>query len=139
MLSATAGGIMLAQCGFRRGIAAVEKIMECVEITRISRRFRLCVYTSPELSSVGLEREKRQQPKDWIIRPESSANGNESLLIIGDTSGLVKIIGTETLRSPGNTHVRPKCYGSWLHTAHLPSIKRPGWRICCPLFTHIPR
>ena len=85
------GGIMLAHVASAEGIAAVEKIMECKNHTDFET-IPSCVYTSPELSSVGLsEKEAAAKGLDYKtgIFP---LMGNGKSLIIGDTSGLVKII-----------------------------------------------
>lgn len=85
------GGIMLAHVASAEGIAAVEKMMghEChINFDTVPS----CVYTSPELSGVGLtEKEAIEKGIDYQVGI-FPLMGNGKSLIIGDTSGLVKIV-----------------------------------------------
>ncbi len=85
------GGIMLAHVASAEGIAAVEGMLGhkpniCFDAVPS------CVYTSPEMSGVGLtEKEAAQKGVEYEtgIFP---LIGNGKSLIMGETSGLVKII-----------------------------------------------
>ena len=85
------GGIMLAHVASAEGIAAVEGMLGhkpniCFDAVPS------CVYTSPEMSGVGLtEKEAVQKGMEYEtgIFP---LIGNGKSLIMGETSGLVKII-----------------------------------------------
>lgn len=85
------GGIMLAHVASAEGIAAVEGMLGhqphiCFDAVPS------CVYTSPELSGVGLtEKEAIQKGLDYQVGIFPLV-GNGKSLIIGDTSGLVKIV-----------------------------------------------
>lgn len=85
------GGIMLAHVASAEGIAAVEKMMG--EDSNIDfRTVPSCVYTSPELSGVGLtEKEAEAQGLSYEVG-KFPLMGNGKSLIIGETSGLVKVI-----------------------------------------------
>lgn len=91
------GGIMLAHVASAEGIAAVEGIMgekPSIQFNTVPS----CVYTAPELSGVGLtERQAAEQGLDYVVGT-FPLMGNGKSLIIGDTSGLVKIIADK------NTH-----------------------------------
>ena len=85
------GGVMLAHVASAEGIAAVEQIMGC-ENHIAFETIPSCVYTSPELSSVGLT-EKAAAAKGLDYKTGIfPLMGNGKALIIGDTSGLVKLI-----------------------------------------------
>lgn len=85
------GGIMLAHVASAEGIAAVEKMMG--EDSNIDfRTVPSCVYTSPELSGVGLtEKEAEAQGLSYEVG-KFPLMGNGKSLIIGETLGLVKVI-----------------------------------------------
>ena len=85
------GGIMLAHVASAEGIAAVEKMMG--QESHIDfRTVPSCVYTSPELSGVGLtEKEAIAKGVNYEVG-KFPLVGNGKSLIIGETSGLVKII-----------------------------------------------
>lgn len=85
------GGIMLAHVASAEGIAAVEKMMG--KDSNIDfRTVPSCVYTSPELSGVGLtEKEAIARGIDYEVG-KFPLMGNGKSLIIGETSGLVKVI-----------------------------------------------
>ena len=85
------GGIMLAHVASAEGIAAVENMMG--QESHIDfRTVPSCVYTSPELSGVGLtEKEAIAKGVNYEVG-KFPLVGNGKSLIIGETSGLVKII-----------------------------------------------
>lgn len=85
------GGIMLAHVASAEGIAAVEKMMG--QESHIDfRTVPSCVYTSPEISGVGLtEKEAIAKGVNYEVG-KFPLVGNGKSLIIGETSGLVKII-----------------------------------------------
>lgn len=85
------GGIMLAHVASAEGIAAVEKIMgvEChIDFGTVPS----CVYTAPELAGVGLTEKAAQEMGIEYEVGKFPLVGNGKSLIIGDTSGLVKIV-----------------------------------------------
>ena len=85
------GGIMLAHVASAEGIAAIEKMMG-QESPINFRTVPSCVYTSPELSGVGLtEKEAIAKGVNYEVG-KFPLVGNGKSLIIGETSGLVKII-----------------------------------------------
>ncbi len=85
------GGIMLAHVASAEGIAAIEKMMG-QESPIDFRTVPSCVYTSPELSGVGLtEKEAIAKGVNYEVG-KFPLVGNGKSLIIGETSGLVKII-----------------------------------------------
>ena len=85
------GGIMLAHVASAEGIAAVEKMMG--QESHIDfKTVPSCVYTSPELSGVGLtEKEAIAKGVNYEVG-KFPLVGNGKSLIIGETSGLVKIV-----------------------------------------------
>ena len=85
------GGIMLAHVASAEGISAVEKIMG-VESDIDFETVPSCIYTCPELSSVGLtEKQALHQGLDYEVGTFPLAANGKSL-IAGETSGLAKII-----------------------------------------------
>jgi dihydrolipoamide dehydrogenase len=88
------GGIMLAHVASAEGIAAVESMMglDChIDFSAVPS----CVYTSPELAGVGLtEKQAKEQGISYSVGSFPLV-GNGKSRIIGDTSGLVKIIADQ--------------------------------------------
>ncbi len=85
------GGIMLAHVASAEGIAAVEKIMGH-ESNMNFDTVPSCVYTSPELAGVGMtEKDAIAKGIEYQVGT-FPLMGNGKSLIIGDTTGLVKII-----------------------------------------------
>jgi dihydrolipoamide dehydrogenase len=85
------GKMMFAHAASAEGIIAVENIMgRSREIDY--RRIPTCVYTFPEIASVGMrEREARQDGLDFRVgRFPYRASGKA--MAVGETEGLVKII-----------------------------------------------
>lgn len=85
------GGIMLAHVASAEGIAAVEGMLGhkpniCFDAVPS------CVYTSPEMSGVGLTEKEAVQKGVEYETGIFPLIGNGKSLIIGETSGLVKII-----------------------------------------------
>ncbi len=85
------GGIMLAHVASAEGIAAVEGMLGhkpniCFDAVPS------CVYTSPEMSGVGLTEKEAVQKGVEYKTGIFPLIGNGKSLIIGETSGLVKII-----------------------------------------------
>ena len=82
---------MLAHVASAVGISAVEKIMG-VESDIDFETVPSCIYTCPELSSVGLtEKQALHQGLDYEVGTFPLAANGKSL-IAGETSGLAKII-----------------------------------------------
>ena len=85
------GGIMLAHVASAEGIAAVEGMLGhkpniCFDAVPS------CVYTSPEMSGVGLTEKEAVQKGVEYETGIFPLIGNGKSLIMGETSGLVKII-----------------------------------------------
>lgn len=91
------GGIMLAHVASAEGVCAAERCMGLEPSLRMDI-VPSCIYTSPELSGVGLtEKEARSRGLDIAVGV-FPLMGNGKSLILGDTAGLVKYIADK------NTH-----------------------------------
>ena len=85
------GGVMLAHVASAEGIVAVESIMN-KKSKMDFRTVPYCVYTKPELASVGMtEREAREAGIDYSLGC-FPLRGNGKSLILGETHGIVKYI-----------------------------------------------
>lgn len=98
------GGVMLAHVATAEGICAVEKIAGVesnIDMTTIPS----CVYTDPELSSVGItEKEAIARGLSYEVG-KFPLMGNGKSLIEGDTSGLVKIIADKETKTVLGVHM----------------------------------
>lgn len=91
------GGIMLAHVASAEGVCAAERCMGLEPKLRMDI-VPSCIYTSPELSGVGLtEKEALSRGLDVAVGT-FPLMGNGKSLILGDTTGLVKYIADK------NTH-----------------------------------
>ena len=98
------GGIMLAHVASAEGLACVETIMgEKPEID-----FSIvpgCVYTKPEIGCVGLtEKEVQERGIDYEVG-KFQMMGNGKSLIMGETSGLVKVIADKESKKVLGIHM----------------------------------
>ena len=85
------GGIMLAHVASREGEVAVENALG-LSSTMDYRAVPACIYTMPEIGSVGLS-EAAAIEKGYSIRiGRSSMAANNKALILGERNGLVKIV-----------------------------------------------
>jgi dihydrolipoamide dehydrogenase len=85
------GGVMLAHVASAEGIVAVESMMK--KKSKIDfKTIPYCVYTKPELASVGMtERDTKEAGIDYSVGC-FPLMGNGKSLILGETEGLVKYI-----------------------------------------------
>ena len=97
------GGIMLAHLASAEGECAVKNILG----TREAMSYRAvpsCIYTSPEVASVGLTEEKAGQSHDIRVgRFPFRANGKA--VVLNDLEGLVKIISDGTSGEVLGVHI----------------------------------
>jgi dihydrolipoamide dehydrogenase len=85
------GGVQLAHVGFHEGkIAAMHACgnMESVNYRAVPR----CVYTSPEIASVGLNEKQAREKYGDIRIGQFSFSANGKALIIGEQIGKVKVL-----------------------------------------------
>jgi len=86
-----ASKIMLAHVASKEGRIAAENIMGIPAVMKYNA-VPSCLYTSPEVSSVGLtEVQAKEQHKDAVAVKYSLA-GNGKSRIVGDRSGVIKIV-----------------------------------------------
>lgn len=86
------GGIQLAHLAFEEGWAAVN----CMFLEPAHREWFVpsCVYTTPEIGSVGLTEEEAKEVYGEVIIAKYSLKGNGKAAIIGEDSGFVKLIAS---------------------------------------------
>ncbi|MFC2034742.1 dihydrolipoyl dehydrogenase [Chloroflexota bacterium] len=88
------GGLMLAHIAMDEGKCAIENIMgsdTTVDYQIVPR----CVYTSPEVASVGLTEEKAREAYGNIKVGRFPFTANGRALILNETAGMVKIIADD--------------------------------------------
>lgn len=102
------GGICLAHVASAEGIAAAEDIMGKVSSSDLGV-IPSCVYTSPELSGVGItEREAKEKNVEYKVGKFPMAASGKAL-IEGETSGLVKIISESESGKLLGVHICGPC------------------------------
>jgi dihydrolipoamide dehydrogenase len=85
------GGVMLAHVASAQGVVAVESMLKKKSKTDF-RTVPYCVYTKPELASVGMtERQAKESGRSYSVGC-FPLMGNGKSLILGETEGLVKYI-----------------------------------------------
>ncbi|MBA7584615.1 Dihydrolipoyl dehydrogenase [subsurface metagenome] len=85
------GGIMLAHVASREGIIAVENISG----KKAKMDYRVvpnCVFSIPEVASVGLTEEEARRENSNIKVSKFPFRANSKALIMGETEGMIKII-----------------------------------------------
>ncbi|MBA7534002.1 Dihydrolipoyl dehydrogenase [subsurface metagenome] len=85
------GGIMLAHVASREGEIAVQNIAG-KEVNMDYRAVPNCVFSMPEVASVGLTEEEAKKENSNIKVSKSHFIANGKALAMGETDGLVKII-----------------------------------------------
>lgn len=85
------GKIMLAHVAFREGIVAVENISG-KEVLMDYKVVPNCVFSLPEVASVGLTEEEARKKYDQIKVSKFPYMANGKALGMGETEGMVKII-----------------------------------------------
>lgn len=85
------GKIMLAHVAFREGIVAVENISG-KEVLMDYKVVPNCVFSLPEVASVGLNEEEARKKYDQIKVSKFPYIANGKALGMGETEGMVKII-----------------------------------------------
>jgi len=86
------GGIQLAHLAFEEGWAAVNNMFG--EPARNEWFVPSCVYTSPEIASVGLTEDQAKEQYGDVITAKYSLKGNAKSVIAGDDSGFVKFVAS---------------------------------------------
>ena len=86
------GGIQLAHLAFEEAWAAVNNMAG--EPARNEWFVPGCVYTTPEIASVGLTEEKANEQYGEVITAKYSLKGNARAVIAGDDSGFVKFVAS---------------------------------------------
>jgi dihydrolipoamide dehydrogenase len=97
------GGIMLAHLASAEGECAVKNILGSREAMSY-RAVPSCIYTSPEVASVGLTEEKARQSHDIRVgRFPFRANGKA--VVLNEMEGMVKIISDGTSGEVLGVHI----------------------------------
>lgn len=86
------GGIQLAHLAFEEGWAAVNYMAG--ESSRNEWFVPGCVYTKPEIASVGLTEAKAKEQYGEVVTAKYSLKGNARAVIAGDDSGFVKFVAS---------------------------------------------
>ncbi|NMB00291.1 MAG: dihydrolipoyl dehydrogenase [Firmicutes bacterium] len=84
------GGIQLAHLAFEEGWAAVNFMAG--EPARNKWYVPSCVYTKPEIASVGLTEAQAKEEYDEVLIAKYSLKGNGKAVIAGEDSGFVKFV-----------------------------------------------
>lgn len=86
------GGMQLAHLAFEEGWAAVNNVVG--ELARNKWFVPSCVYTKPEIASVGLTEEGARQQIGDVLIAKYSLKGNGKAVIAGEDSGFVKFVAS---------------------------------------------
>lgn len=90
------GGLQLAHLAFEEGMAACDFAFG--QNTKANWFVPSCVYTRPEIGSVGLTEEQVKEEYGEVIVAKYSLKGNGKAVIEGEDSGFVKIIASSVDR-----------------------------------------
>jgi dihydrolipoamide dehydrogenase len=97
------GGIMLAHLASAEGECAVRNILGHREAMSY-KAVPSCIYTTPEVASVGLTEEKAKE-RGEIQVGRFPLRGNGKALVLNETEGLVKIISDKKLGEVLGVHI----------------------------------
>lgn len=86
------GGMQLAHLAFEEGMAASDFAFG--QTTKSRWFVPSCVYTRPEIGSVGLTEEQTKEQYGEVIVAKYSLKGNGKAVIEGEDSGFVKIVAS---------------------------------------------
>lgn len=86
------GGMQLAHLAFEEGWSAVNNMSG--EPARNEWFVPSCVYTTPEIASVGLTEEKAKEQYGEVLTAKYSLKGNGRAVIAGQDSGFVKFVAS---------------------------------------------
>jgi len=84
------GGVMLAHVAMEEGVFAAENIMG-VDRDKQDRLIPLCIFTYPEVASIGLT-EKEARARGEIKIGRFPFRSNPKAVISGETEGLIKVV-----------------------------------------------
>jgi dihydrolipoamide dehydrogenase len=98
------GKIMLAHVAFREGIVAVENISG-KEVLMDYKVVPNCVFSLPEVASVGLTEEEARKKYDQIKVSKFPYLANGKALGMGETEGMVKIIADSDTSELSGLHI----------------------------------
>jgi dihydrolipoamide dehydrogenase len=87
------GGILLAHMAIEEGVVAAENVMG-IDRKREDRPIPLCVFTYPEIASIGLT-EKEAKAREKIKVGRFPFRSNPKAVISGETEGLIKVITSQ--------------------------------------------
>jgi len=87
------GGVLLAHMAMEEGVVAAENVMG-IDRKREDRPIPLCVFTYPEIASIGLT-EKEAKARGGIKVGRFPFRSNPKAVISGETEGLIKVIASQ--------------------------------------------
>lgn len=90
------GKCMLAHTASYQGKRVVHNIIDNKNISCTNQPVPGCIYTSPELASVGMTEEEANKAGYDVKVGRFDAAGNGKLLSMGETLGFVKLVGDNT-------------------------------------------
>ncbi len=99
------GKIMLAHVAFREGIVAVENIAGIENSIMDYRAVPNCVFSLPEVASVGLTEEEAKKQNQAIKVSKFPYLANGKALGMGETEGMVKIIAQKDTHTLLGVHI----------------------------------
>lgn len=100
------GGVQLAHLAFEEGWAAVNNMFG--QPTKTGWFVPACVYTAPEVASVGLTEEAAREKFGEVTVGKYSLKGNGRAVIAGEDSGFVKIVASSDGRVRGAHIIGPQ-------------------------------
>ena len=86
------GGLQLAHLAFEEGWSAVNNM--CGKPTKNQWYVPSCVYTTPEIASVGLTEERAKEQYGEVLIAKYSLKGNGRAVILGQDAGFVKVVAS---------------------------------------------
>ncbi len=87
------GGMQLAHLAFEEGWAAVNNMVG--EPAKSEWFVPSCVYTKPEIASVGLTEQRAKDQYGEVLTAKYSLKGNGKAVIAGEDSGFVKFVASK--------------------------------------------
>lgn len=99
------GGILLAHVAFDEGTTAVRNAFTDQKICNGKKAVPQCIYTHPEMASVGLTEEKAKAKYNKLRKGYFSLSANGRALAAGDKGGIVKVLTDDEIGQIVGVHI----------------------------------
>lgn len=99
------GGILLAHVAFDEGTTAVRNAFTDQKISNGKKAVPQCIYTHPEMASVGLTEEKAKAKYSKLRKGYFSLSANGRALAAGDKGGIVKVLTDDEIGQIVGVHI----------------------------------